>query len=271
MVKRNLFVGGIMISLVLLTNCENIRCIKGNDNLVSENIENVETFNTIVLEAGYDVTVTQDSITTLSILADDNLIPYITTEVVGGELILTTANDRCLRSQNDIRVLVSTPNIIKVISEGSGDIYISDLTLNDTVSDNSLKVYLDGSGNINLGDVFCDDLYVDLIGSGEVYFSDINTIDIELYNGGSGDIFFLGGIANKGKYIVDGSGDIIADRVDINQGVTNIYASGDIYVWAREILSGEITGSGNVYYRALPLEGPFIEENGTGQALPLTN
>lgn len=271
MVGRNLFIGGVMISLVLtLTNCESIRCIKGNDNLVTEDVRNVEDFNTIVLEANYDVSITQDTVTSISILADDNLIPYIITEVAGNELILTTANNRCLRSQNDIRVFVTTPNIKKIVLEGSGDMDVDPITLNDTVSTNELEVVLDGSGNIDLGRVFCDELFVDLYGSGEVYFSDVDVLNnIETLVTGSGDVIFQKGIADIGIFTIDGSGSILAENVRLKEADVLLTGSGDIFVWADEHLYGELSGSGDVVYRTFPTKGIHINITGSGIVAPL--
>jgi hypothetical protein len=203
-------------------------------------------------------------------LADDNLIPYITTEVAGNELILTTANDRCLRSQNDIRVFVSTPSIKKVMLEGSGDIDVDAITLNDTISNNELEVISDGSGNIDLGDVFCDELFVDLQGSGEVYFSDVDVLNnIEVLITGSGDVIFQSGSADIGIFTVDGSGSILAENVRLGEADVLLAGSGDIFVWTDEHLYGELSGSGDVVYRTFPTKGIHINITGSGIVAPL--
>ena len=273
MVSRNLFVGGILISMVLiLTNCENMRCIKGNDNITTEEVDDIDTFDKIYVEADYEVLITQDTVTKVSILADDNLIPYITIEVAGGELILTTANDRCLRSKNDIRVYVSSPLITRLEVEGSGDIFVNDITLNDSLAENAFEVISEGSGNIDFSSVFCDELIIDLVGSGDIYFSDVDVLNtIDVLSDGSGDIIFQGGIGDVGIYTVEGSGNIEADRVELTEADVKNYGSGDIYVWAIEILFAETNASGNIYYRQLPIRTYNFKENGTGLILPLPN
>jgi hypothetical protein len=270
MAKKNLLISAVVMGMALmLTNCENVRCIKGNDNLVSEKINNLESFDKIYVDANFDVIIEQDTITEVSILADDNLIPYITAEVSGNELILSTANRRCLRSKNEIRINVFTPNIVKIELEGSGDIETSNITLDKDGTENKLEVILDGSGDIDLGEVYCDDLIVDLIGSGDIDFADIDVLNLDVLLQGSGDIGFLGGIGEIGLFTLDGSGNIYADRVKLLEGDVDVLGSGDIYVWAEEHLYGQITGSGNVIYRIFPTKGIHINITGSGSVYPL--
>lgn len=253
----------LVLSLSIFTGCERYRCIKGNDELISYEVE-VENFTQISSDVNFDVYLEQDTVTEVVLRADENLIPYMETEVSGGQLMVTTANDRCLRSRNDIRIHIKTPDLERVILDGSGDIIIGDLVTN------TMKFENHGSGDITVTDLYVEnDVLIDLNGSGDIIFSTIDAIIIDAIINGSGDIDLRDGVADLGIYSISGSGSIIADLVELNESEVFLDGSGDITVWANEHLYGEISGSGRVYYRTLPRKGIHINNMTNDNVLPL--
>ena len=256
---------GLLGLMGLFSGCEEYRCIKGDDNLKIETRRLENPVNRIFLESNYDIYVTQDTVLKLTVEADENLMPYIVTDVIEDDLYLTTANDRCVRSRNDIRVNLSTPDLTKVHLEGSGDIIINELVTTENVEFKNT-----GSGRIRCYYLFSNDLIVDILGSGDIIMDEIDVIDLDILNGGSGDFEVINESSGDfGVFVVDGSGDILADYVRLDELDVDISGSGDITCWVERLLYGEITGSGNVYYRSLPLRDIRIDLRGSGNVLPL--
>jgi len=259
--KSGMLFIGVILS-VIFTGCESVRCIKGNGDLVTDNVE-VEGFTQVSSAVSFDVFLEQDTLTEVIIQADDNLIPYIKAEVAGGELLISTANDRCLRSRNDIRIFVKTPDIDRIILDGSGDIIVDDLSTVD------LKLENRGSGLLTLSDVYVDDIIIDVMGSGDIIMATLDAISIDALVGGSGDLDLGIGAANLATYVIEGSGDILGDAVELLECEVIIDGSGDITVWATVHLYGEIFGSGHVFYRMLPTKGIHINNSTPDNLMPL--
>jgi hypothetical protein len=259
----------VWLTIILsLVSCEEYRCIKGDGNLTLETRELEEPVERVFLENSFDVFITLDTTISMTVETDENLMPYIETNVVNGDLVIQSANNRCLRSQLDIkRVNLSVPSLSEIHLEGSGDIEI----VNDIVDTTGIFEFRNtGSGNIKSRYIFGDKLFIDILGSGDVIVDQIDVIDIEIQNGGSGDFEAkLQSVATKGFFAIDGSGDIRADKMRLHELNMDIAGSGDILCWVERLIYGEITGSGNLYYRFLPLEGIRIDIYGSGDYYPL--
>ncbi len=263
--KQTFTLIGLLGIIALFSGCEQYRCIKGDDNFKIETRRMDEPISRIILESNYDISVTQDTVLRMTVEADENLLPYIITDVIDNDLYLSTANDRCLRSRNDIRVNLSTPDLTKVNLKGSGDVYINELITTDNVEFKNT-----GSGRIRCLYLFSNDLIVDVLGSGDIILDKIDVINLDVLNGGSGDFEVINESSGDfGVFVVDGSGDILADLVRLDELDVDISGSGDITCWVERLLYGEITGSGNVYYRSLPLRDIRIDLRGSGNVLPL--
>jgi hypothetical protein len=162
----------------------------------------------------------------VTIEADDNLLPLIETTVEGGNLQIR-ANRRNLNLQSKaIRIVVQARSIERLALGGSGSIDA------DTLRGRKLDVDLGGSGSINLKGVESDALAVSL--------------------GGSGDLRAAGGTAGAVTVSIGGSGDVDLGRVQARSASVTIAGSGEATVWPRNELSATIAGSGDVNYYGDP-------------------
>ena len=124
---------------------------------------------------------------------------------------------------DDIKVYITSPDIIDVSLMGSGDF----IAQNHIDTDN-LKIELKGSGNIEIADVICDRIQTTLVGSGDVSIGHVVTgsSDIELV--GSGDIDINHERANRIDIMLKGSGDIRSTFQACGDVVSELRGSGDI-------------------------------------------
>lgn len=251
--------------LLVMSSCEQYRCIRGDDNFIVETRRLDTAIDRIFLESSYDIFITQDSVLNMTVEADQNLMPYIVTDIVDNDLFLETANDRCLSSRNPIRVNLSTPSISEMRIEGSGDVNLSKLTVTEDV-----ELIINGSGQIRCtGLLYANDLYVDIIGSGDVILDKVDVIDLDIYVDGSGGFEVIQeSNGDRGDFRIDGSGDIIADKIRLDELEIDINGSGDITCWVERLIYGEIDGSGDLVYRNYPIDGIRVDENGSGRIIP---
>ncbi|NOZ47559.1 MAG: DUF2807 domain-containing protein [Chlorobi bacterium] len=212
-------------TIILTSSCRKIfyDCIRGNNIIASEE-RNTGNFNSITSAGNFYVFVSYDSISSIEINAEENLIPYINTYTKNETLHLEIQDNRCIRENQQINVYIKTPDLE--------------------------KIQLLGSGLIECTNIESSSFFIDLLGSGNIDV-DLTADYIETNVAGSGDIR-LSGSTNKTEFNITGSGEIRALNLEQNICFVNITGTGNIYVSVDELLEGEILGSGNIYYIGNP-------------------
>ena len=156
----------------------------------------------------------------LVIIADDNILPLITTEVRGGTLKIGTRGS--FRTRNTIRVQLTTPSLQGLKTFGSGDVRIhgannerlelaihgsSDLRATGRVSQLDVNVF--GSGTARLEGLSAGAVDASVYGSGEAIVRASGDLEARVF--GSGTVRYVGQPANIRRQNL-GSGRIVAAR-----------------------------------------------------------
>ena len=190
--------------------------IKGSGNIISENRE-LTNFSSINLIGGIDVNIKFSDKYNCTVVSDENLIPYIKTEVVNNNLQISI--NKNYSSIEGIEVNVNAPEYDEVSISGSGDINIIDFK-NDNLSLNisgsgditangevqTLIAKISGSGDIISAELISKSATITINGSGDAKIWASDSISAQI--NGSGDIEYYGNPLNVESKI-NGSGDII--------------------------------------------------------------
>jgi len=222
--------------------------IKGNGDVTTET-RSMPEFNIVVNEGSFEVYIIQDSISEVKIEAESNLISSIRTNVNGTTLLIDTRDN--LKNTKPMKLYIRTPDVNGVKLSGSGII-----DLGDVYTDN-LNVELSGSGDIR-GSVNAGQVSISINGSGSADVS-VHCSTIESNISGSGDMYFAGN-ATTAHFNISGSGTVKAYNLELINCYTNISGSGNMYVNVSDLLDVKISGSGSVYY----IGNPQITTNITG-------
>ena len=208
----------IIIIIFFIKNNLTKNNIQGSGNIISESRE-LNNFTSIILLGSIDVNIKTSESNNCVVVADDNLIPYIKTEVVNNKLNISL--NESYSSEEKLVVNINTPNFDEVSLSGSGNINILDfknnnLSLNISGSGNitgngeveTLVVKINGSGNLMSKEIKSKSATITINGSGdgEVFASDSISAKIN----GSGNIKYFGNPENVDS-IINGSGDIISN------------------------------------------------------------
>ena len=191
--------------------------IKGSGNIISENRE-LTNFSSINLIGGIDVNIKFSDKYNCTVVSDENLIPYIKTEVVNNNLQISI--NKNYSSIEGIEVNVNAPEYDEVSISGSGDINIIDFK-NDNLSLNisgsgditangevqTLKAKISGSGDIISAELISKSATITINGSGDAKIWASDSISAQI--NGSGNIEYSGNPINV-KSKINGSGDIIS-------------------------------------------------------------
>ncbi|HJT73936.1 MAG TPA: DUF2807 domain-containing protein, partial [Chitinophaga sp.] len=96
--------------------------IKGSGNIKQE-ARTAGSFNSISTSGSYNVYIQPGSGNEVKIEADDNILPYIVTEVNGDELDVHTKKGYDVRPSKSIKIYVTMATVERLRSSGSGGFY----------------------------------------------------------------------------------------------------------------------------------------------------
>jgi hypothetical protein len=208
----------------LLAGC-GLNLVQGSGNVVSET-RTVSNFHAIDLSGTGELQIQQGDTETLTIKAEDNILPYLKSEVVGGTLQLGAKSPTtAIHPTQTIIYVLTVKNLDAVNISGSGNLTMPALKTN------RLDVSVSGMGNINIDELTTDNLSLSVSGSGKAK---------------------LAGAATNQTIHISGSGDYNAGDLKSDTTSISVSGSGNLTVWAIKSMNVSISGSGSVSYYGKP-------------------
>ncbi len=204
---KHKFISSIFLFTLFVAGCGTkfnsiVETIKGSGNVVSVE-RDVGRFSRIQINLGADLALTQGDGHNITIDADDNLMSYLTTEIVDSQLIVSTREGINFSTSHRIHLAVTFSTLTGIDIRGSSNITGKDLKLDD------LSVSFSGSGSthlkgtagkqtisirgqatINNFDLISQDAAVDISGSGVIEINAKNSLNVTV--GGLGIIQYMG-------------------------------------------------------------------------------
>jgi len=231
----------ILSMIIIFGSCKKYKCIEGDGHYVIEN-RSLANFDEVVSNDDYTVYIYYDSLFSVTVDADQNLLPYIGTVIRDGVLYLEKNTDRCVRAKRKPEIRIGMPELFFAELSGTG------------------MMQIDGFKN--------DRMSIFLSGDGEIYGYSNETYYLNAQLSGSG-LIELEGFTEQSDILLEGSGTIRTYHLEQRQTHVNIKGTGDVIIFAWDLLDAVITGSGTVYYRApRPLRVTY-NIPGTGAITPL--
>jgi Putative auto-transporter adhesin, head GIN domain len=233
--------------------------------VIKEESRAVANFSQLTLALPANVTITQGATESLTISADDNLLPLMSTRVVNNALLIEGDKSRGFSTKKEIkiRLMVKSLNTIKI--KGSGDVH------GDQLKSDKLDIAIEGSGDVKFNAIRADEFKVGILGSGDVSIDTVESKLLESNVRGSGDVKFgsvkagqvnisvtgsgdvgAAGSADKVLIEISGSGDVRTSRLIAREVDVKVIASGDADVHATEKLNASVRGSGEIRYAGSP-------------------
>lgn len=197
--------------------------VRGSGNVIEEE-RDVSGFRKVHLSGVGNVIITQGEAESLTIEADDNIVPIIETDVSGDELNIGFK-----------RGYTFTPS--------------ATIKFHLTVVDLE-EISLSGAGNIDCEDFETEILQFDVSGAGDLDF-DLNAERVEVVVSGAGNIVLSGKVDSQ-EIEIDGAGKYNGEDLESRECVITVSGAGSATVNASELLDVEINGVGNVYYTGSP-------------------
>ncbi|MCP4287994.1 MAG: DUF2807 domain-containing protein, partial [Gammaproteobacteria bacterium] len=128
----------------------------------------VSGFDRVNLSGFGDVTIEQGDTESLSVSTDDNIMPYVTTEVKNNTLILSLESkgwDRSFEPTDSIKFNLVVTDLSRVYISGAGTMIVDGLVTE------KLRADLLGAGSLEISSLTADELIVNQSGAGIVFAS----------------------------------------------------------------------------------------------------
>jgi len=228
----------MLLVLFVSTSCIfDLNVISGTGNIVKEN-RNATNFTSIELLTSADVEIIKGNSFNVSVSDYENLIQYLTVEVVDNRLIIKKTKNFVNLWNSKAKVIVTLPDpLYSVKLAGSGNMKIN------SAFNNLEFLMVSGSGNIELG---CE--------------CQLNKLDAQI--SGSGNMNGIGTVEDLSTKI-SGSGNIRFSQLKAKNAHCTISGSGNMYVYIEDRLEAYLSGSGDIVYSGTPIVNSHVSGSGS--------
>lgn len=235
-------IGLLALSVVGLTACGGNGIVQGSGVMKTESIP-ISGFSAVNLAGTGKLIIEQTGTESLTIDAEDNILPLLDPKVVNNQLVLGTKPNTGFTTTKDIVYHVTVKDIGQVMVSGSGDATATQ------IKSEMFNVEIGGSGNITIDKLETSAQAVFKIGgSGEVKIGELQAQNVSVNVAGSGSVKIAGGAAPNQLVSIGGSGNYEAEGLKSDAVQINVSGSGNATVYADKTLDVLIGGSGSVSY-----------------------
>jgi hypothetical protein len=166
----------LLAGVVLLTSC----ATTGSGTVKSES-RAVRGYTAVALSGSGDLTIEQTGDESLTIEAEDNILPLLTSDVSGGRLLLGVKDNTSVVTTKPINYRLTVKKLSGVSVAGSGNVVADEITAS------TLSVTISGSGTITIGGA-AETQEIDISGSGAYRAGDLAGKTVRADISGSGDV-----------------------------------------------------------------------------------
>lgn len=214
----------ILGSLQLTAQNRNSVNIEGSGNIITKTLT-TKAYDIINVRGSMEVTLEKGKEGTIQVTAEDNVQEHILVESNGTTLTISMKNNTSLRNTKQIKIRVPFESLSELSMVGSGEFEGKDL-----IKSNVLKLTVKGSGEIDIK-VEANSIISELNGSGKIELS---------------------GSTKNFNAKTTGSGKFKCEELITDQAEMNISGSGNSFIFVKNSLTGNITGSGEILYGGNP-------------------
>lgn len=209
--------------LIALSGCSGIvagrQAVRGSGKVVSET-RPVSGITAVGHSTIGDLTITLGDQETLTVEAEDNLLPYLETPVTNGTLTIRSKTEVSLLPTRPIRYHLTVKSLQSLANSSSGNIAAPKLT--------------------------GENLTIDLSSSGKITLDGVQVDALTVQSSSSGDITIKGGQAGRQVISLSSSGKYQAPDVKCQSAQVTISSSGDTTIWVTSQVNVSSSSSGNL-------------------------
>lgn len=250
----------LFMSLFVLTSCFDFMQTgeEGSGKVIRED-RTVGNFSKVSVSEGINAFITMGDKESVTVEADDNLVPLIITEVNGDRLVVKIQDGYGVKSSKALNVFINAETITGLKASSAADIKMeTDLTASKLSCDAS------SGADIDLLGVEVDDFDGNASSSGEIEGERLTAKSATMNASSAGDIKFNNGALEKATLETSSSGEISAFKVEAKTCKANASSGGHIKIKVSDELSAHASSGGRVRYKGKPrMDGMHTSSGGT--------
>jgi hypothetical protein len=232
--KKIAILSSFLLFLMLVFQSCSMFCEKGRGKIATET-RPVAEFNELNIKGQAEVFLVQGLESSVKLSIDSNLLKYIKTEVSGSKLKIY--EDKCLEEISEYKIYITAKNLSDLTINGAVKMTADSLFRTD-----KLVIRTENSGNISLN---------------------LDVEDLDVITKGSGLLKLAGRAANF-DISLKGAGSIESFLLQAKNTDVDVTGAGTCEISVSEKLSGEVSGSGKLFYKGNPKK---VETNNTGTGI----
>lgn len=247
--KIKIFLFFFATLLVLLPGCSMFNIVKGDGNLVTNEIS-IGEYDGMDIAGSLDINYTQSEASPgLTVTVDKNIFDMYEFKVANNTLLIQLKKEFKSSVVSPTKFVVTTNSrVLKQADLAGHVIFKTDAPL---IAD-QLKIGMAGAGDINLNDsVKANKLHIELAGSATLNAPAVHVGSFEGEVAGSGT-FNLSGSADKASFEIAGNGNVSAFGLQIADMRCEIAGNGTIEASVSTSIVAEVAGRGNIKYKGNP-------------------
>jgi hypothetical protein len=244
----------LLLTALLIVGCG--PAIVGSGQVVSVD-RPVSDFDQVELQGLGELEIIQGETESLQVEVEDNLLPYLVTEVHGGRLEIGFHADTplYLRPTRPVRFTLTLKNVTALQVSGSGQIHA------DRLAAERLQLGVSGSGSLTVDLLEVASLTNSVSGSGDLRVGRLQAASVETTISGSGNCKLVGETLDQSAR-VSGSGDYRAFNLQSQTADLHLSGSGSAQTWVANNLEVTLSGSGGVEYYGAPIVSQQVAGSG---------
>ncbi|HEX6384513.1 MAG TPA: head GIN domain-containing protein [Anaerolineae bacterium] len=234
MKKQVIFIS--VITILALCACTiNARDVRGSGTVIRDDRPVAGIYGVTLATLG-DMTIELGDQESLIIEAEDNLLPYLETEVRSGILTIRNTAGASLRPTRPVHYYL-TVNSLETLSTTS-------------------------SGNIDAPALQAEVFTTQISSSGDLHVAAVDADRIRVEISSSGNVVIDTGQVAEQDITISSSGDYQAGEVRSQAANARISSSGEATIWVTDSLDANLTSSGNVNYYGRPVINQTMSSSG---------
>jgi hypothetical protein len=232
-----LITGIVMVALFFVVGrtARGITILRGSGTILSED-RAVSDFQAIDFSGTGKLTIVQGEREALTIEADDNLLPYITSKVSNGTLKIEVKEGAWRPIPHPTQPVHYT-------------VYVNKLA----------RLEMAGAGEVYMAALHADDLELSSSGVDTISINDLTATDLAVQMSGAGSVKLAGRVTTQNVQI-GGLGNYDAADLESQDAHVTLSGAGSATVWAQTELDADLSGAGIVSYYG----EPHVSSSATG-------
>ena len=208
--------------------------VAGSGNIITESRQ-VSGVTRVDMTISANLEIQQGSQESLTVTADDNILPLLQTTVSGGRMTIRYQSQVSIRTIHQPKLVLTVKNLDGLRLTSSGSVNVGPLTTGD------FNIDITSSCNLNIQSIQAEKITTNITSSGDVNIQ---------------------GTADSLVVRISSSGNFFAPDLQVQDANVTLSSSGDVTLWVVENLSANLSSSGNVTYYGDPTVNQHTSSSG---------